>query len=798
MAQLDDNEKTIVSAQAQSSNPTVVAARHCPKCGLAVADSTTNCPQDGTQIFETQAGILATKYDFITVTGSGGMSVVYKARRRDSGEIVAIKMLHSLLMNEQAMKRFQQEAKAITSLRHPNIINVHDFGVSEHGQPYMVMDFIEGNTLADVIKEKGGLTLEESLHRFIQLCDALEHAHEVGVLHRDLKPSNIMLSNRDGNFADARIVDFGIAKLLDKEDEQTDSGHLTKTGELFGSPLYMSPEQCRGSHVDARSDIYSMGCVMFETLTGQPPLKGASMVETFVLQMTEIPQPMSKVCVNRSFPDELEAVIAKTLAKDPEDRFQSMTELEYALMQIQPNQSSSKQSSRTKVKLQAPVIPKTILVGAVSAVSGFILASIIVSAMLSHHEKLQNGADSATGTQSGGQEVSQQGAPKGAEQQKIDIADYAKRNRKVKRTLEHGDEDLAAALRGDDLGLSRVDLSEARTPITDQSGVLLGNLKSLTDLDLDENRIGDRTLAAVQNLPITKLSLRRTLVTDLGIFELCHHAINKRLESLAITGCSRITDESVASIGEHLQALKSLAISSLPFTDKGFSKLSNLHLLHLFADDTAVTDAGLAALSNMTSLKELQLNYTKTADAGISHLAKLDELETLGLAGTVVTDKATSDLAKLRNLKALDLGYTLITGHGLKNLAPLQNLTKLGLYNTRLKDEDLKVLSNFPRLESLNLANTNITDDGVNELVKLKSLRTLDIGGSRVTNKGVKKLAALPNLQKVILYDLAIDLESVRKLRDKKPELQIKLIAPLEKEEGFYDDPRNFHQFPNS
>ncbi len=316
-----------------------------------MADSTSVCPQDGTQIFEAQEELLAAKYEFITVTGSGGMSVVYKARRHEDGEIVAIKMMHSLLMNDQALKRFQQEAKAITSLRHPNIINVHDFGVSEHGQPYMVMDFIDGNTLADVIKEKGGLTLDESLHRFIQLCDALDHAHEVGVFHRDLKPSNIMISNRDGNFADARIVDFGIAKLLDKEDEGNDSSHLTRTGELFGSPLYMSPEQCRGSAVDARTDIYSMGCVMYETLTGRPPLKGASMVETFVLQMTEVPISMSEACPDKQFPEELEAVIAKALAKDPDDRFQTMTELEYALMQIQPNHITNKSSRPKRINL---------------------------------------------------------------------------------------------------------------------------------------------------------------------------------------------------------------------------------------------------------------------------------------------------------------------------------------------------------------------------------------------------------------------------------------------------------------
>lgn len=791
MAQLDDNEKTIVSKSNQSFKPTDTSTRHCPKCGLAVADSTNNCPQDGTQIFQTNQGYLASKYEFITVTGSGGMSVVYKARRHDTGEIVAIKMMHSLLMNEQAMKRFQQEAKAITSLRHPNIINVHDFGVSEHGQPYMVMDFIDGNTLADVIKEKGGLTIDESLHRFIQLCDALEHAHEVGVLHRDLKPSNIMISSRDGNFADARIVDFGIAKLLDKEEEQADEGHLTKTGELFGSPLYMSPEQCRGSQVDARSDIYSMGCVMYETLTGKPPLKGASVVETFVLQMSEVPLPMSEMCPGRVFPEDLETVIAKTLAKNPDDRFQTMTDLEYALMQIQPDKIS-KSPGRTKAKPKARALSKTALVGIVSAVSGFLLASVLALTFMPRGNRQPTPVETNTVRESNQQQQQQQ------QNREVDIADYAKRNRKIKKNFEHGDDGLIAALKGDDLGLERVDLSEASPPITDESGILLGNLKSLRDLDLDENNIGDRTLLAIQNLPIKKLSLRRTLVTNQGIFELCHHAINKHLEILALTGCKNIGDEAISSIGDHLKSLQSLYISSLSFSEKSFAKLKNLQLTHLFADDTSVTDDCLKALSKMTSLKQLQLNYTRTGDNGIKELSDLNHLESLGLAGTIVTDRGTSHLANFETLKSLDVGCTSITGSGLNNLSRLPNLTSLGLYGTKLVDRDLKVLSKFPKLDSLNLANTNITDAAIDEIINLQNLKSLDIGGTRVTDRGIKKLSALPKLQRLVLYDLPLNLDTVRKLRAKTAGLQIKLLAPLEHEEGFYEDPRNFAAYPNS
>jgi len=606
LAQIDDDDITIVSRPGQPKL-TVSSTRHCPKCGLTVADSTSVCPQDGTQIFESQEKLLAAKYEFITVTGSGGMSVVYKARRLDTGEIVAIKMMHSLLMNEQALKRFQQEAKAITSLRHPNIINVHDFGVSEHGQPYMVMDFIDGNTLADVIKEKGGLTIAESLHRFIQLCDALEHAHEVGVFHRDLKPSNIMISNRDGNFADARIVDFGIAKLLDKENEGNEDGHLTRTGELFGSPLYMSPEQCRGSIVDARTDIYSMGCVMYETLTGKPPLKGASMVETFVLQMSEVPPSLSEACPHKQFPEELEAVIAKALAKDPDDRFQTMTELEYALMQIQPDQLNQV-SSRAKRPIQRPKIPKTAVVAAASAITGFIIAAFLIPPIIHQQEKSHP---------SQGIENTQQTTGKSTPE-KVDVADLAKRNRKIRKDMTGGDTALTQALSGNDLGLSRVDLSEANPPIHDSSAVLLSKLKNLDDLKLDDNEIGDRTLVAIQYLPITELSLRRTAVTDDGVkYHICN-VMYPRLEELALSGCKLVGSDSIRSIGDHLHALKKLWISDLKIDDQSFAKLSALpNLQHLYADETGVGDAGVSGLADMSSLLELQLNSNKISDSAI-------------------------------------------------------------------------------------------------------------------------------------------------------------------------------------
>src|SRR4030095_3436452 len=186
---------------------------------------------------------IADKYEILSVLGQGGMSVVYKARHLLMKKAVAIKvLLPQLVLNPQSLKRFQQEASASSSLSHPNVITVYDFGVSAQGLPYLVMDLLYGDSLADEVKNNGPLEVGRALKIFIQAADALYEAHRKGVIHRDLKPSNIMLVSTDTSADIVKIVDFGIAKVLPQEGD--DVQKLTQTGEIFGSPYYMSPEQC--------------------------------------------------------------------------------------------------------------------------------------------------------------------------------------------------------------------------------------------------------------------------------------------------------------------------------------------------------------------------------------------------------------------------------------------------------------------------------------------------------------------------------------------------------------------------
>jgi len=277
--------------------------------------------------------VLAQRYELNSFIGQGGMSVVYKATDKMLGKTVAVKLLLPHLVNDPiSFQRFQQEARAASSLSHTNIVTIYDFGAGEDNVPYIVMDYLEGTPLNDAIKMLRGLALERSIAIFVQIADALQCAHNNKVLHRDLKPSNVLLIHQSPLADVVKLVDFGIAKLIPQDGGE--SLHLTKTGEVFGSPFYMSPEQCRGEKVDARADIYSMGCLMYEVIAGKPPIVGGNLMETLYKQLKEVPPSFSESCPDKKVPEKLEAIIFKSLHKDPSMRHQSMNELAKELHQF--------------------------------------------------------------------------------------------------------------------------------------------------------------------------------------------------------------------------------------------------------------------------------------------------------------------------------------------------------------------------------------------------------------------------------------------------------------------------------
>lgn len=308
----------------------------CLSCNKEYPPEMIICPDDDTLLtpllVDTLIGTtLADKYQILEKLGSGGMGLVYKAKHLLMKRLVAIKlMLPQFAASATALKRFRQEAQAASHLNHPNILKVYDFGVTPQGLPYLVMDLLEGTNLSAELTKHNYLPLERALKIFVQTCAALYHAHQKGVIHRDLKPGNIMLVDYDGQSDVVQIVDFGMAKILSEMDGENEE--LTKTGEVFGSPMYMSPEQCMGRELDGRSDIYSLGCVMYRTLTGRPAVAGASAMECFNKHATALPAPFAEVAPELMLPPSLEAIIFKAMAKEVHERQDSMAQLREELL----------------------------------------------------------------------------------------------------------------------------------------------------------------------------------------------------------------------------------------------------------------------------------------------------------------------------------------------------------------------------------------------------------------------------------------------------------------------------------
>ena len=270
------------------------------------------------------------------------MGLVYEGRHRDIDKSVAIKVLRSdLSRRPEVVARFRQEAKSASCIGHENIVDVSDFGETRYGASYFVMEYLEGEDLANVLGREVTLDESRACAIVLQCCRALAAAHEKQIVHRDIKPENIFLTTRDGQRDFVKIVDFGIAKMSDIETEGQPDRKLTKTGMIFGTPEYMSPEQAAGKELDHRVDVYALGIILYECLAGTVPFVGDTFMGVLTQHLFSDPPAVREANTSQHVSPELELVIHKALAKEPDDRYQDTGELaeaiEYALAgQVSP------------------------------------------------------------------------------------------------------------------------------------------------------------------------------------------------------------------------------------------------------------------------------------------------------------------------------------------------------------------------------------------------------------------------------------------------------------------------------
>lgn len=573
------------------------------------------------------------RYEILEELGKGGMGVVYKARQPALQKLYAIKMLHSVHNNEIIL-RFEREAKAISKLDHVNLITSHDFGVSTDGRPYMVMDFIEGTSLAQIIETEHKLPLRQTLEICIQIARGMAYAHAQGVLHRDLKPGNIMLISQSNGGKLVKIIDFGIAKVVE---ENAPSNNLTQTGDVFGSPYYMSPEQAVGRGIDERSDIYSLGCVMYEMLTGVLPFRGASAFETLYAHMNEKVPTLKLNALKEQFPLPVEKLVAKALAKERSDRWQSMNEVEYEL-----NSILQVLDSPFKALLQNLDLDRSNLIklkvwhgAAIGAVSAMILIAVILfwpTFLPPVHDKPLVSAQQYL------------------KEQKLDDP-----NEMARLVIMNGSPAVALdALDCNDDGLK---FFQQRTDIT--------------KIGLSGTSITGAGLKYLTHLPLKHLFLNQTGVSDLSSL-----ANIPTLEFIELNK-SLVTSETLESLTK-LPNLRSIRAQECKLDDSAIDVFLNVPSLQFLwiGKNPGFTDAGIDRLSKASGLKTLRLTNLRIGDDSLKNIDQLKNLKVLDLDGTNVTDKILSKISRLQ-LRELHLSSTNVTDEGIRDLTKCVTLDRL-------------------------------------------------------------------------------------------------------------------------
>lgn len=573
---------------ALNQEQTLPSERRCPSCGLQVQPTVVVCPRDGTNLIRPlYIDPAFSKYEFISGIGAGGMGVIYKARHINLNRMVAIKTLHSHLASPEAVSRFEIEGKAASLLSHPNIIAVYDIGVTQAGQPYMVMDYVDGHTMSELLQSYGQIPLQHFLTIFLQVTDALSHAHKRSVLHRDIKPSNLMLIFNDKKEYEVRIMDFGIAKVLD--DTVGGAQNLTKTGEAIGSPIYMSPEQARGQKMDHRSDLYSLGCVMYEALTGSVPFLGNTSLDTMLMHMEQSPMPMREASLGKDLDPRLEHIVMKLLKKNPADRYQSMDELHKDLLSLQdpgsatlPSLASggaqaatSSFSTRGQADLGKPPSAKGDKLLYASLAVALLSVCLPVYFYLNRSQMPMEPAPKVV-------------AP--AEDQTL-VSPIPK--------YEHPLKSYSEAKKALD------DAVDANSPIIYLSTLFDGR-----------SEIKDSDLVVLKRARMAKVvNLSNMPVSDVGLDYLCN---SHSLRTLQVSG-TRVKTLRALKFFPSLQILFACSVQLDPVAYKNIGKLPTLEELYL--ENNSVTDADLLNLTSLRKLHGLDLNNcTQLTALGIDKL----------------------------------------------------------------------------------------------------------------------------------------------------------------------------------
>lgn len=641
----------------------------------------------------TNGSWIAGQYQIIHSLGAGGMGSVYKCMDRLTNRMVAVKVLRQeLTVNNKAVQRFQREAQAIASLEHQNLVRLYNFQ-TDGQMPILVMEYVDGTPLNKELEDQGSLKTGRAVNIAIQICDALSYAHTVGIIHRDLKPSNIIIRQNPDGSETAKLVDFGIAKINDAQ------SNMTSTGEVFGSPSYMSPEQAMGQRVSESADQYALGCVLFECLTGSKPFISETPLAVMMQHMKDTPPSLKEASLGNQFPNDLELIVKRMLEKDPAHRFSSMLAARDALsgkgMQgvhaalPVDNLDNQKEKSNKAISFK--------LLGALVGGSLALLTVAIVAggSFLPHKEK------EPVAIQPVHQSLNYSPLPN------TDLEPLKDTSFKQKLLAEHfWRHRTDSSLKIPDDRYPRIGSLSSKAIQT------ISDMKSLHDLDLAGFR-DTIFLADLKNSTLSDLDLSMSDIDDSTIERLGTNL--PHLQKLVLGECKRLKAFNLKS-----NSIKELDLAGTSITDatlKSLARVPNLQILSVKGCRN-LTDAGFNSLSNLASLRKLNVNETAISDTNVGHLASLPNLQDLDLGEySNLTDKCLAELAKLPHLVRLDM-HGIDPKGKLHLLQKLKNLRYLGLAHSSLTAQDIDDITHLSQLKTLDVAHDNLSDEEYLRLVK--------------------------------------------------------------------------------
>ena len=532
------------------------------------------------------------RYKPLKLLGHGALGQVYLCRDLHLRKKVALKSLFAL--TDERIVSFQQEAKTASRLSHEKVIKVFDFGTSASGRPYMVMEYFPGRSLQEVISERGFLEEDDTCIIFQEVCEALSHLHEHGIFHRDLKPSNILLLETETGEFDLRLIDFGLSKIAHEAQSRTEVQGRT----VVGTPGYMSPDQASGLEYDERSEIYSLGCIMYEALAGQPPFSGETPLEVLNKHMHAKVPPLQDLAPDVNA--ELCAIIEKCLNKKPEHRYRNTNEVADAIADVVANfetAESLERASGAKLELELdagdehtrePISASKVMVGVSVAVG---LSSILILGLLIHSilsEKPQANSTRVRATF----EQSLSLVPK---------KDLEKKQRAIlKQRMKSSN-------------AKKLDLRHA---CVDEDLLVLSAKKSVMEIDVSDSNVSDRGIEYLADVPhLQSLNLTRTNVKSLS-------------------GISK------------LKRLRYLYLDNTLVDDDSLKKLKGTQLKLLSLGETRISDAGLTVLEALQSLQILDLMRNDVGKNVVRVSSKLPNLRTLDVRDTSCTLEDVVAIAK--------------------------------------------------------------------------------------------------------------------------------------------------------